>query len=302
MRAHAAVVGVRATAVEDARSNDNLGRVREGSGVVIGADGLVLTIGYLILEAQQVDVVLEADRVVPARVVAYDLASGFGLLQPLVPLRLPSAPMGSAAGLSPDEPLMVASGGEEANLSLAHLVSRRAFSGYWEYHIDSALFTTPPRTDHSGAGLFNAKGELLGIGSLVVMDALGQGEPGLPGNMFVPVDLLEPIYDELRARGMSRHSRRAWLGVNCVEVDGQVRVARVASDSPAEAAGALPGDHILRIDGTPVADLERFYKTLWRGSEPERVITLLVSRGGVEKTLRVRATDRMKTLRQPTGI
>ena len=302
MRAHAAVVGVRATAVEDARSNDSLGRVREGSGVVIGADGLVLTIGYLILEAEQVDVVLEADRVVPARVVAYDLASGFGLLQPLVPLRLPSAPMGSAAGLSPDEPLMVASGGEEANLSLAHLVSRRAFSGYWEYHIDSALFTAPPRTDHSGAGLFNAKGELLGIGSLVVMDALGQGEPGRPGNMFVPVDLLEPIFDELRARGMSRHSRRAWLGLNCVEVDGQVRVVRVASDSPAEAAGTLPGDHILRIDGTPVADLERFYKTLWRGSEPERVITLQVSRGGIEKTLKVRATDRMKTLRQPKGI
>jgi serine protease Do len=301
-RANAAVVGVRSTAVEDALSNDSLGRVREGSGVVIGADGLVLTIGYLILEADHVELVLDSDRVVPARVVANDLASGFGLLQPLVPLRVAPANLGSAATLSSDEPLMIASGGEDADLSVAHMVSRRAFSGYWEYHIDSALFTAPPRVDHSGAGLFNAKGELLGIGSLVVMDAMGPGHPNIPGNMFVPVDLLKPILDELRQRGMSHYSRRAWLGLNCVEIDGKIRVVRVTPDSPAEAAGALPGDHILRIDDTPVSDLERFYKTLWRGSEPEREIMLQVSRGGGEKTLRVRATDRMKTLRQAKGI
>jgi len=301
-QANAAVVGVRAVAVEDARSIDFLGREREGSGVVIGADGLVVTIGYLILEADHVDLVLEGDRVVPARVVAYDIDSGFGLVQALTPLRVAPARMGNPASLSSDEPLMIASGGESGDLSLARMVSRRPFSGYWEYHIDSALFTAPPRTDHSGAALFNAKGELLGIGSLVVMDALGPGQPRLPGNMFVPVDLLAKILPELRERGAARSSTRAWLGLNCVELDGAVRVVRITRDSPAEAADLRPGDTIARIDGMPVKSLEAFYKALWRGTPPEREIALEVQRGELRKTVKVQSMDRMKTLRRARGI
>ena len=151
---------------EDARSNATLGRLRQGSGVVIGPDELVLTIGYLVLEADQVQLVLDDERSVPARVVGYDLATGFGLLQPLAPLRIMPAPLGGSRAVSTDEPLLVASGGDSGQLSMARLVSRRSFAGYWEYRIDDALFTAPPRTDHSGAGLFNSRGELVGIGSL----------------------------------------------------------------------------------------------------------------------------------------
>jgi len=301
-RANAAVVGVRAVAVEDARSSENLGRERQGSGVVIDRDGLVVTIGYLIMEADHVDLVLERDRVVPARVVAYDIASGFGLLQALAPLRVPPAHLGNPSALSPEEPLMIASGGEDGDLSIARMVSRRPFSGYWEYHIDGALFTTPPRTDHSGAALFNAKGELMGIGSLIVLDAMGAGHPRLPGNMFVPTDILKSILPELRQRGATRSSVRAWLGLNCVETDGMVRVVRITRDSPAEEAGLLPGDKILRIDGAPVKDLEGFYKTLWGGSPPEREVTLVVGRGESEQTVKVQAKDRMKTFRRARGI
>jgi serine protease Do len=301
-RANAAVVGVHAVAVEDARSSETLGRERTGSGVVIDADGLVVTIGYLILEADHVELVLERDRVVPARVVAYDIASGFGLLQALAPLRAPPAHLGNPSALSVEEPLMIASGGEDGDLSIARMVSRRPFSGYWEYHIDSALFTTPPRTDHSGAALFNAKGELVGIGSLIVLDAMGAGHPRLPGNMFVPIDLLKNILPELRQRGATRNSTRAWLGLNCVEVDGTVRVVRITRDSPAEEAGLLPGDRILRIDGAPVKNLEGFYKSLWRGAPPEREVTLIVARGETEQTVKVQARDRMKTLRRARGI
>ncbi len=301
-RANAAVVGVHTIAVDDARSIDNLGRERRGTGVVIGEDGLVVTIGYLILEADRVELVLEPERIVPARVVAYDLASGFGLLQALTPLRLPPAQLGNSSAVNSDDPLMIASGGEDADLSLARMVSRRPFSGYWEYHIEGALFTTPPRTDHSGAALFNANGELLGIGSLIVMDALGPGHPRLPGNMFVPIDLLKAILPELRERGATRSSSRPWLGLNCVEVEGAVRVVRTAADGPAEAAGLLPGDRIVRIDGVAVADLAAFYQALWRGDRPEREVSLLVERAGVEQTVTVQAQDRMKTLRRPKGI
>ncbi len=201
-QANAAVVGVRAFAVEGAASAKTLGPVRQGSGVVIGADGLVLTIGYLILEAQNVELHLAGARMIPARVVAYDVATGFGLLQALAPLRLPPAQLGNASALSSEEPLMISSGGDDGDVSIARMVSRRPFSGYWEYHIDSALFTSPPRTDHSGAALFNGRGELMGIGSLIVMNALGDNHPRVPGNMFVPVDLLKPILAELRERGV----------------------------------------------------------------------------------------------------
>lgn len=301
-RAHAAVVGVRTIAVEDARSIDYLGRERRGSGVVISSDGLVVTIGYLILEADHVDLMVDPDRVIPARVIAYDLASGFGLVQALTPLRVQPAKLGNSAAIKDDDPLMIASGGENGDLSLARLVSRRPFSGYWEYHIDGALFTSPPRTDHSGAALFNGDGELMGIGSLVVMDALGPDKPRMPGNMFVPVDLLKSILPELRANGATRSSTRAWMGLNCVEIDGIVRVVRVTPDSPAEDAGLAPGDQILRIDGIDVSGLEGLYKTLWLGGDAERDIALVVSHGGLQKKLTVHTKDRMKTLRQAKGI
>ena len=301
-RAHAAVVGVESTAVEGALSAETLGPERRGSGVLIDADGLVLTIGYLILEAEQVDIIVEGQRRLPARVIAYDLATGFGLLQSLAPVKVAPAPLGQSAGLKANEPLMIASGGEASAVSLARLATSRPFSGYWEYHIEAALFTTPPRPDHSGAGLFNAEGELMGIGSLVVADAAGPGAPRLPGNMFVPVDLLKPILAELRERGASAASRRAWLGVNCIEQEGGiVRVVRVSRDSPAEQAGIEPGDRIVRIDGTEVGSLESFYKSLWRDGA-EREVKLEIRRAGRSQQITAQTADRAKTLRRPQGI
>lgn len=300
-RASDAVIGVRSTATEDASSIDTLGERRSGSGVVIGSDGLVLTIGYLILEAEDVDLVLDNGKHVPARVVAYDLASGFGLVQSVLPLGVEPVRLGQAAAVAEGEPLMFVSGGDEGAVSAARLVSRRAYSGYWEYHIDAALFTSPPRADHSGAGLFNAQGELIGIGSLLVPDAQGDG-PRRAGNMFVPVDLLPPIFSELRERGLSRASMRAWLGVNCVEQDDGLRVLRVSRDSPAKAAGLRPGDLIRRLDGAPVGGLESFYKMLWNGGSAERDITLEVLREGRTLTVPVRSVDRMQTFRRARGI
>ncbi len=300
-RAQAAVVGVISEAVEDAGSAATLGALRIGSGVVIGEDGLVLTIGYLILEAERVDLLIDGERRVPARVVAYDLATGFGLLQALAPLKIAPVPLGRSSGLGHDEPLLIASGVPEGGLSLARLVSQRAFSGYWEYHIEQALFTVPPRSDHSGAGLFNLDGELLGIGSLVVGDAMGPGRGRLPGNMFVPVDLLKPVIAEMRARGASRGSTRAWLGLNCEERDGEVRVLRVTREGPAEAAGVLPGDRILRIDDAEVGALETLWKALWRDGA-ERDVLLTIRRDGEQRAITVHAVDRMGTLRRPQGI
>ena len=304
-RAHQAVLGVQALALDDARSNATLGRARSGSGVLIAADGLVLTIGYLVLEAEEVQLVRDDGRSVPARVLGYDVATGFGLVQALAPLDMQPAPLGLAVGLAADQPLMIASGGEDGAVSAAFLVSRRPFSGYWEYHIEGALFTAPPRRDHSGAGLFNPAGELVGIGSLLVANAEGDNadeQPRRSGNMFVPVDLLVPILDELRRQGRSAASRRAWLGLSCVEQDGGLQVLRVNDDSPADVAGLQPGDRILRIDGTEVRALATLWQTLWAGGAPEREVTLEIERDRLPQTLKVYSVDRIKTLRHADGI
>jgi S1-C subfamily serine protease len=300
-RAANAVVGVQALAVPDARSNATLGRIRQGSGVVIGPDGLVLTIGYLVLEADQVQLTLDDGRHLPARVVGYDLATGFGLLQPLAPLPLQPAPLGRSGALTPEDPLLIVSGEPSGQLSAARMVSRRVFAGYWEYRIDGALFTSPPRTDHSGAALFNPRGELVGIGSLVVAHALGEDQPRLPGNMFVPIDLLRPILTELRSAGASAASRRAWLGINGVEHAGQVRVVRVNDDSPAEAAGLRVGDRITAIDGVAVSTLDSLWTQLWRGA-PEREVAIEVERGDRKQTLNARTVDRNRELKRPSGV
>ena len=304
-RASQAVVGVQALALEGARSNATLGRLRKGSGVVIDAEGLVLTIGYLVLEADQVQLLLDDDRSVPARVVGYDLATGFGLLQALAPLRIAPAPLGGSRGVSSEEPLLVASGGDRGQLSMARLVSRRSFAGYWEYRIDEAMFTAPPRTDHSGAGLFNSRGELVGIGSLMVADTRSEprGEgPRQPGNLFVPTDLLRPILAELRTRGMSSASRRAWLGVNCVEQSGVLHVVRVTSDSPAEVAGLQIGDRIVAIDGTEVNTLDTLWTRLWSGGPAEREVRLEIERDGARQSVGVYSIDRAQAIKRASGV
>jgi len=301
-RAAAAVVGVRAKAIEDARSNRTLGSAREGSGVVIDGEGLVLTIGYLILEADQVQLVTDDERVIPGRVVGYDTASGFGLVQALTPLRIEAAPLGHSGRIEHHEPLMIASGGEAGAVSAARMVSRRSFAGYWEYRIDGALFTAPARPDHSGAGLFNARGELVGIGSLIVANAMGNDQARSPGNMFVPIDLLPPILDEMRKSGTSAASRRAWMGLNCVEDEGQVKVVRVNDDSPADVAGLQEGDRILRIDGVVVRTLDQLWTTLWRNGPAEREVNLEIQREGNKQTVKVFTVDREKTLKRSQGV
>src|SRR6185369_1140668 len=165
----------------------------------------------------------------------------------------------------------------------------------WEYHIETALFTSPPVGNHSGAGLFNQRGELLGIGSLFVGDALGDSHR-LPGNMFVPVDLLKPILAELQQTGSTRSSHRPWLGINSSEQGGRVQIIRVSKDSPAFAAGLAAGDIVLAIDGEKVSTLEGFYKKLWSRPDAEGEVTLTVLQGTQIRQVPVKTIDRMKTM------
>ena len=308
-KANAAVVGVKVTAVTGARSAQTLGLNRSGSGVVIGRDGLILTIGYLMLEAQQIEIITQEGKTLPAVAVGYDLATGFGLVKPLLPLRgvVPVA-LGSQQDLTPGEPLMAvtgASGSDEGGVSLTQLVSQRAFSGTWEYHLDRALFTSPPissgRGNHSGAPLFNRKGELVGIGSLFVVDAVGENKRN-PGNMFVPIDLLKPILAEMQQLGSSKQSNRAWLGVTSSDQGGRVQVMRVSEGSPADEAGIKPGSVVQAIDGVEVTTLEAFYKKLWARDTPEQSVKLTIREGDQVRIIDITPQNRMLSLKKPAGI
>jgi len=304
-RAMNSVVGVRVSATEGAPTARSLGEERSGSGVFIDADGLILTIGYLLLEAETIQITTHDDRKVPARQVAYDQATGFGLLQPLVPLRnIVPAPLGSVAALEKGESLMVTMAGDgQLAVGVTRVVDRRAFSGYWEYHIEKALFTSPPVPNHSGAPVFNHKGELLGVGSLFVSDTQGEGRAGAPGNMFVPVDLLTPVLlAEMRATGSTRASHRPWLGVSSQVRGGEVLIVRVERGGPAQEAGVHVGDVVLEVDGAQVSTLEAFYKQIWTRATPEDEVELTLRQGEEVRKVRVKAVDRMQTLRRPQGI
>jgi S1-C subfamily serine protease len=295
-----AVVSLRVKALRNARSAATLGTERAGSGVLIAPSGLVLTIGYLVLEADQVEVTDANGRTVPATVAAYDHATGFGLVRPVVPLGPRPIRLGSSKDLESGDRVLVATAGE-AGLSIATVVSRRPFAGYWEYLIDGAVFTAPPRLDHSGAALINKDGELVGIGSLLVMDALKPGER-FPGNMFVPVELLEPILAEMIATGRQKAGRRPWIGVNSMEDDGRLRVLRVTEESPADVAGLRAGDIILGLAGRPVKDLEAFYRALWDAGAPGVEVPLRVLRGDEVREIRVRSMDRLDFVRRKPTI
>jgi serine protease Do len=287
-----AVVGVKVKALPDARSNASLGQEREGSGVFIGRDnGLVLTISYLVLEADQVEVTDHKGQTVPAVVVAYDHATGFGLVRPMAPIEARPIRLGSVGPVSQLDRMMIVTGGEEQNVSIATVVSKRQFAGYWEYLIDDAIFTSPPRLDHSGAALINQDGELVGIGSLFVLDALTPGER-LPGNMFVPIDLLRPVLDEMVRTGQQSGSRRPWIGVNSLEEDGRVKVVQVNEESPAAVAGIQAGDIILSVEGQPVDSLQKFYEVLWSRGPAGVAVNIKVLHGPNVRDLVVTSIER----------
>ena len=292
-----AVVGVRATVPEDARSARFLGAHREGSGVVIDGGRHVLTIGYLILEADRVEIVLSEDRVVPASVAAYDYDTGFGLVQPLAPLGVPAIELGRSADLVADSEVMIAGGSGPA---AAHVVSRREFAGYWEYLLEDAIFTAPPYHGFAGAALIGPDGRLLGVGSLMVRNAAGPDE-AMNGNMFVPIDALTPILDELIREGRSAASARPWLGVFAREIRGHLFVDSVSKDGPAAAAGIEADDVIVAIDGAPVGDLADFYRKLWALGAPGVAVPLTVLTGDGVREIRVRSGDRYDYLKLDTG-
>ena len=258
-----AVVKLSIKAVPEARTADTLGAEREGTGIVIDAKrGLILTIGYLVLEAASILVMTRDGRIYPASVAGFDHASGFGLVRALSGLASAAVELGDSGAVRELNTVTVTAHGAAGGNSTAAVVARRRFTGWWEYMIDEAIFTSPPRYEHSGAALLDEAGKLVGIASLWVSDALEVGA-AFPGNMFVPIDLLKPLLEDLVATGRRRGPARPWLGVYSEQQEGHLFVSRTLPDSPAERAGLQRGDVILGVAWQSIGGQSDFYRKLW---------------------------------------
>ena len=291
------VVLLRTEVPEDAYTAQILGTERVGNGVVIGDDGLILTIGYVITEAETIWVTTNDGRVLPGHALAYDFATGFGLVQPLGRLDLPAMPRGSASATRVGANVIVIGSGGRALAVNASIFAKREFAGYWEYLLEEALFTAPAHPQWGGAALVGSDGRLIGIGSLFVQEAL-DGET-MQGNMFVPVDLLEPILDDLLKFGRSARAVRPWLGMYTAEAEGALVVGGLAKGAPAESAGVRVGDVVLEVGGERAHGLADLLRKTWSVGAAGVEIPLTLARNAEVMQVRVRSADRHDFLRKP---
>jgi S1-C subfamily serine protease len=298
-RALSAVLGLRATIPEDAFSAGTLGTERAGSGVLIREDGLVLTIGYLVTEAETIWLTSEGGGAVQGHVLSFDQETGFGLVQALGRLRVP--PIELAVGVrvgAGDRAIMAAEGGRRHSLS-ARVVARQEFAGYWEYVLDRAIFTAPAHPFWGGAALIGADGRLIGIGSLHVQHANGGRELRRDVNMVVPIELLPPVLDDMLTYGRPNRPTRPWLGLYAAEVEDAIVVAGLVEKGPAIKAGLRPGDRILAVRDDPVASLAGLWRKVWAGGPAGSEVVLQVVRDDETLTVRILSTDRTRLLRAP---
>jgi S1-C subfamily serine protease len=292
-----AMVLLRVEIPEDAFTASILGTERVGYGVVIRDNGLVLTIGYLITEAETIWLTSNTGAVVAGHALAYDQASGFGLVQALGELRAPMLERGSSREVAAGDEVYVIGHGGRAHALKAKVFAKREFAGYWEYLIDDALFTTPAHPQWGGAALVDKGGRLVGIGSLLLQETVG--EEADQGNMFVPIDLLEPILEDLIKRGRAAHAPRPWLGMYTQQAEGRLTVAALAPGSPAESAGVKAGDLVLGVAGERTASLADFLRRVWRLGGPGVEVPLMLARQGDVLRLSVRSADRNDFLKKP---
>lgn len=287
----ASVVALRSIVPDDASTAESLGTERAGHGVQIDDSGLILTIGYLIIEAETIWIRTREDRVVQGHALAFDSVSGFGLVQALGPTGVPSCTIGRSSEVAVGDRIVTAGAGGRAGAVAAHVVARQEFAGYWEYLLDDAIFTAPAHPNWGGAAVFDDEGALIGIGSLQLETPRPDASPQHL-NMVVPIDLLEPVRNDLVRHGRREGPARPWLGLYAADVDEKVVVAGTSDDGPAEEAGLQGGDVILSVAGQPIRSLGDLWRTVWSLGGAGVDVPLIVFRDGKTFECTVTSIDR----------
>ena len=298
-RALNAVLTLRATVPADAYTAGTLGTERAGNAVLIAAEGIVLTIGYLITEADTIWLNTNDGRAVPGHVLAYDQETGFGLVQALARLNIPPLPIGKSANVRVGDKVVVAGGGGRQRAIAARIAAKQEFAGYWEYLVDEAIFTSPAHPNWGGAAVIASDGSLVGVGSLHLQQGRESGPPEHL-NMIVPIDLLAPIMSDLMTFGRPNHPPRPWLGLYATEIDNKVVVAGLANSGPARRANLKIGDIILAVGSSEIGDLAALYRGIWRQGRAGVDVPLLVYRDGKTLDFSVHSADRAQFLKSPS--
>jgi S1-C subfamily serine protease len=298
-RALAAVVGLRSIIPADAFTAETLGTERAGHGVLIRGSGLVLTIGYLITEAETIWLNLSDGRSVPGHVLGYDQETGFGLVQALAKLDMPALEIGHSAAASVGERVVVGGAGGRQRSVAARIVAKQEFAGYWEYVLDEAIFTAPAHPNWGGTALIGPAGDLIGIGSLQLQHAVEKGQ-AQNINMMVPIDLLDPILDDLTKFGGRNAPPRPWLGLYATEVENRLVVVGLADRGPAKRADLRTGDIVLSVGGKEVRDLASFFRRIWAQGQAGVDVPLQIYRDGETMDLRVKSSERNRFLKGPS--
>jgi S1-C subfamily serine protease len=293
-----ALVGLRATVPADAFTAETLGTERSGNGVLI-RDGVVLTIGYLVTEADTIWLHLADGRALPGHVLAYDQETGFGLVQALGRLDLPVLPIGRSKAAKVGDAVVVAGAGGRKHSVVARIAAKQEFAGNWEYVLDEAIFTTPAHPFWGGTAMIGSGGELLGIGSLQVQQMREIGAPE-PLNMIVPIDILKPILEDLLTLGRPNRPPRPWLGLNAAEIEDKIVVARVSNGGPARRANLRTGDIVLAVAGAEVSELAGFFRKVWSLGKAGVEVPLTIYRDGRTFEARVTSGDRNRFLKGPS--
>jgi S1-C subfamily serine protease len=292
-------VGIRSIVPGDAFSAQTLGTERMGNGVIIRGNGLVLTIGYLITEAETIWLHLIDGRTVQGHALAYDQATGFGLIQALGQLDLPPLPLGQSDAAQLGERVVVGGAGGRQRSVAARIVAKQEFAGYWEYVLDEAIFTAPAHPNWGGTGVIGSNGELLGIGSLQLEQAR-EGGQNQHLNMIVPIDLLKPILDDFLTIGRANRPPRPWLGLYATEVEDTVVIVGLADNGPAQRANLRTGDLVISVDGVEVDNLAGLFRRIWAQGEAGVEVPMLIYRDGKTFEVKVPSSDRGRFLKRPS--
>jgi len=298
-RFNSSIVRVNTKVPDDAGSSQTLGPDRVGTGIILDAR-TVLTIGYVTLEADAVMVTTASGKRIPASVAGYDHATGFGLVRTAVPLDGKPLPLGDSDAVSEKQKVLTLGHGEPEATEI-FVLSRKPFAAGWEYLIERPIYTFPPVNNWSGAALITADGTLVGVGSLIVNDA-SPSQKGVPGNLFVPVNLLKPIMADLLANGRRSAGVQPWLGMTTEDVRGNLMVTRLARNGPAENAGVNVGDIVVGVGGDRIGEQADFYRKVWKVGPAGATIPLRLLKGGEVREVTVKSIDRFDFLRKATGI
>src|SRR4051812_37588368 len=297
-RALGSVLGLHATVPEDAFTAGTLGTERAGSGVLIRKDGLVLTIGYLITEAESIWLTSSIGGAVPGHVLAYDQESGFGLVQALGRLTVSPIELGKDIRVGAGDRAIIAAEGGRRHAISATVVARQEFAGHWEYLLDRAIFTAPAHPFWGGSALIAQDGTLIGIGSLHVQHLNGR-ELRRDVNMVVPIDLLPPIMDDLLTYGRPNRPPRPWHGLYAAEVDDAIVVAGISDRGPAAKSSLRPGDRILAVRDEPISSLASLWRRVWASGPAGSEVVLQVAREKETMEVRIPSADRSRLLKAP---